>query len=236
VHFGINKRSATIRFTIFWSVLLLAAIAFGYAVATDRLNQQSIQRWVASGGGWAPVIYVALVAVMNATWVPRWLTTVVGGALFGILYGAALALAGSLLGCVAAYLFGIKLGHPYLSVCTNVDDHQLVAFLRRHGFLAVFLTRVCPLVPCEIVSLTSGALAIPLGGFAVASFLGMLPGSFLYAAFGSSLLDSEATAIRLGSLAGFAVLTLITAAILWRLWREETPDEVANESCRPTDS
>lgn len=227
MHSGINKRTATIRFAIFWSVLLLAAIAIGYATATDRLNQETIQGWVTSGGAWSPIIYVTSVAVMNATWVPRWLTSVVGGALFGIVYGAGLALVGSLLGCVAAYLFGIKLGHPYLSACTNTDDHRMVNFLRRHGFLAVFLTRVCPIVPCEIVSLTSGALAIPLGGFALASLLGMLPGSFLYAAFGSSLLDSQATAIRIGSLAGFGALTLITGVILWRLWRAEGTSALA---------
>jgi uncharacterized membrane protein YdjX (TVP38/TMEM64 family) len=218
---GINKRTATIRFAIFWLGLLVAAAAVGYLVTTDRLNQESIQQWVQSGGVWAPIIYVTSVAVMNATWVPRWLTSMVGGALFGILYGAGLALVGSLLGCVVAYLFGIQLGHPYLSTCTNADDHPVVGFLRRHGFLAVFLTRVCPIVPCEIVSLTSGALAIPPGGFVVASFLGMLPGSILYAAFGSSLLDPEAVSIRLGSLAGFAALTVITGAVLWRLWRSE---------------
>ena len=59
--------------------------------------QQLLRHWVESGGVWAPIIYVASVAVMNATWVPRWLTSLVGGALFGILYGAGLALVGSLL-------------------------------------------------------------------------------------------------------------------------------------------
>ena len=112
-------------------------------------------------------------------------------------------------------------GHPHPSTFTGADDTKVVWFLRRHGFLAVFLMCVCPIVPCEIVSLTSGALALPLGSFALASLLGMLPGSILYAAFGSSLLDPEAVSIRLGSLAGFAALTLITGVILWRLWRSE---------------
>lgn len=191
-----------------------------------ELTQASIRGWVESSNGWTPILYVAMVAVMNATWVPRWLTTMVGGALFGIVYGAGLALAGSLLGAVVAYLFGMKLGNPYLSTCTRADDHRMVAFLRRHGFLAVFLARVCPVVPCEIISLASGALAIPLGGFVLASVLGMLPGSFLYAAFGSSLLDDRnAFWIRFWSLGGFAILTLITGIILWRLWREEAVAE-----------
>ncbi|MDP7289845.1 MAG: VTT domain-containing protein [Phycisphaerae bacterium] len=162
--------------------------------------------------------------MLNATWAPRWLTTVVAGALFGLVIGALLALTAGVTGSIAAYLFGRNLGHPYLATHTNTDKKRMARFLRRHGFGAVFLTRVCPLVPCEIISLVSGSLAIPAGSFILATFLGMLPGAFLYAAFGSSLINDEEAWIKWGSLAAFGVLTLITGIIMARLWRREAAD------------
>jgi uncharacterized membrane protein YdjX (TVP38/TMEM64 family) len=225
----VSKRSAKIRFVVFWLILLCTGVAIGYAMYTGLLTQESLRSWVESSNGWAPVIYVVLASVLNATWAPRWLTTVVAGALFGLVAGALLALTAGVSGSIAAYLFGRNLGHPYLATHTNTDKKRMARFLRRHGFLAVFLTRVCPLVPCEIISLASGSLAIPAGSFILATFLGMLPGSFLYAAFGSSLINDEAPWIKWGSVAGFLVLTLITGVIMARLWRKEAAE--FSENC-----
>jgi uncharacterized membrane protein YdjX (TVP38/TMEM64 family) len=219
-----GKRSAKIRFAVFWLILICSAVVVAYAMYCGLLTQDSIQSWVERSNGWAPVIYVALASVMNATWVPRWLTTVVAGALFGLVIGALLALTAGVTGSIAAYVFGRKLGSPYLVTHTNTDKKRMARFLRRHGFGAVFLTRVCPLVPCEIISLVSGALAIPAASFILATVLGMLPGSFLYAAFGSSLLNDEEAWIKWGSLAGFGVLALITGIIMARLWRRESSE------------
>ncbi|MDP6045150.1 MAG: TVP38/TMEM64 family protein [Phycisphaerae bacterium] len=220
----VGKRSAKIRFVIFWLILLSTAVAIGYAMYTGFLTRESLQSWVGRSNGWAPVIYVVFASVLNATWAPRWLTTVVAGALFGLVIGALLALTAGVTGSIAAYLFGRNLGHPYLATHTNTDKKRMARFLRRHGFGAVFLTRVCPLVPCEIISLVSGSLAIPAGSFILATFLGMLPGAFLYAAFGSSLINDEEAWIKWGSLAAFGVLTLITGIIMARLWRREAAD------------
>jgi uncharacterized membrane protein YdjX (TVP38/TMEM64 family) len=230
-----KKRSAKIRFVIFWVVLICTAAVIGYAMYCGFLTQESIQSWVEGSNGWAPVIYVALASVLNATWAPRWLTTVVAGALFGLAAGAVLALTAGVTGSIAAYIFGRKLGRPYLATHTNTDKKRTAKFLRRHGFLAVFLTRVCPLVPCEIISLVSGSLAVPAGSFILATVLGMLPGSFLYAAFGSSLINDEESWIKWAALAGFGVLALITGIIMARLWRRESAEQtraIASNICR----
>ena len=219
---GVGKRSAKFRFVIFWLTLVCTGVVVGYGMYCGFLTQSSIQSWVKSSRGWAPVIYVVIASVLNATWAPRWLTTVVAGALFGLVIGAMLALTAGVAGSIAAYVFGRKLGRPYLASHTSADKKRLAGFLRRHGFLAVFLTRVCPLVPCEIISLASGCLAVPAASFILATVLGMLPGSFLYAAFGSSLINDEGAWVKWGSLVGFGVLALITGIILARLWRRES--------------
>jgi len=128
-------------------------------------------------------------------------------------------------GALGGYYLGAKLGHPYVSQKSSGRSVRILDFIERRGFWAVLACRVCPLVPSELISVTSGTTGIPLLHFVTASLIGMAPGAFLYAAFGASLLDPDNQWITWLSLAGFALLTLITGYLLVDLWRKDAPDK-----------
>ena len=145
------------------------------------------------------------------------------------------------IGSLGGYTLGRNLGLPYLEHKTRGRSVRVIEFIRRRGFWAVLACRVCPLVPSELISVASGTTGIPLLRFILASLLGMAPGAFLYAAFGASLLDPEATWITWGSVAGFALLTLGTVWMLADLWRRDVrtnppqPEGRERQSTNPGD-
>lgn len=197
-------------------LLALAAHLGGWLTPTD------IQALVAAGGSLSPLIYLVVASLLIVAWFPRSLLSMVAGALFGAGLGGVLALVMGSAGALGGYTLGVKLGHPYLEQKAREGQSQrIVEFIQRRGFWAVLACRVCPLVPSELISVTSGVTAIPLWHFIVASLLGMAPGAFLYAAFGASLLDPEGWWVTAASIAGFALLTLITGYFLVDLWRRD---------------
>jgi uncharacterized membrane protein YdjX (TVP38/TMEM64 family) len=222
---GAADVTAKIRFVILVvMVTLMALLALG-AHFGGWLTQDDIHAVVESGGLWSPLIYLVVASLLIVAWFPRVLLSMVAGALFGIGLGAFLALIMGTVGALGGYLLGIKLGHPYLaqkSAKRASKAAAILAFVQLRGFWAVLACRVCPLIPSELISVTSGTTAIPLHHFVGASLLGMAPGAFLYAAFGASLLDPESWWVTWSSVAGFALLTVITGAFLMNLWRRES--------------
>ncbi|MBW3551498.1 MAG: VTT domain-containing protein, partial [Proteobacteria bacterium] len=118
-------------------------------------------------------------------------------------------------------------GNPYLERNAGKRGKQVLAFIGRHGFPAVVLLRICPAMSCELVSLAGGLAAMPPRTYLGASFVGMLPGSILYAAFGSSLVQKDDAWVTVTTVALFAALSLGTVVWLRRIWRREASEAPA---------
>ena len=119
--------------------------------------------------------------------------------------------------------------------------------VRRDAFSYILALRLIPVMPFWLANLALGFIDIPLGTFVVASFLGILPVSLIYAGLGSGLdhlfvhhqrpdLHLVMHANILLPLIALAILSL--APILWRRLRpsagpaaaEDSPKESPSES------
>lgn len=215
----VSKEGFRFGVLIALSVGLLAATAL--LASQGRLDAAAIQSFVAKGGVLSPILYVVVATFLHIAWVPRSVLTAAAAALFGFTLGAVLGLAGGLLGAMIGYAMGKRLGHPYLDRKAGKRGRLVLAFISRHGFLAIVLGRVNPTMSCELVSLCGGLAAVPMRRYIAASVVGMLPGSVLYAAFGASIV-AEDSGWGLGlSIAGFVVLSLVTGVWLWKLWKRD---------------
>jgi uncharacterized membrane protein YdjX (TVP38/TMEM64 family) len=91
----------------------------------------------------------------------------------------------------------------------------LAEAIRRSGFQVVALLRATPLVPFPVLNYLVGASPLRLRDFAAGSFVGMLPGTILYAWLGSLLPDPRQAVqgIRFESWWPLLGLLLLTAAV-----------------------
>lgn len=203
--------------------LLLALLAlFAWAVGTGVLTEELLKGWVEAGGAWSPLVFVVIATIAPLAWVPRMMTSIVAGALFGLWVGAALALAGGVGGGMAGYWLGKKLGHDFVMAKIGPKGKRIADFLARRGFIAISLGRISPITNCEAISLGSGLLGVPMRVYVPSTIVGMAPGSLMYAAFGASVLDENGWTNTTVSIAVAVVLTAITGAWLWVMWRKDT--------------
>src|SRR5689334_4099722 len=102
---------------------------------------------------------------------PVFRMTLAAGCVFGVGPGVAVVSAGAALGPWAAFL---------------LRRHAARAGGRAiggHGWRSVFLLRLSPLIPFLLSNYSYGTTSVPFGHYVLASWLGMLPPTILYASF-----------------------------------------------------
>ncbi len=183
-------------------VLALAALAAYLAgvselLTLDGLRSRALElhRLVADQPWLAALAYVALYACTVALSLPgASALTIAGGFLFGLLPGALLAVIGATLGAVGLFTIAkSSLGEPLRARAGPWLKKASEAFNRNAvGYLLTL--RLLPLVPFWLVNILPAFLGMRLLPYTLATFIGIMPGAFLYASLGEGLLGAAAAA------------------------------------------
>ncbi|AGW93385.1 VTT domain-containing protein [Cupriavidus sp. DF5525] len=153
----------------------------------------------------APLAMMGVYLAGAATMLPVTVLILVTVVVFGPVYGAALALCGTVLSTCAGYLAGRVLGRNTVRRFGGRRLNRVSHQLGKHGVLAMVVLRLVPLAPFSLVNLVVGASRISLRDCLVGTALGMLPGILISAA----LVDRVAAAARHPGLLTFSLLALV---------------------------
>jgi uncharacterized membrane protein YdjX (TVP38/TMEM64 family) len=167
--------------------ILFAAVAVCITVLTpvgDYLNVESITEIAGRLGYWGPVIILVIGTFSPLLFFPRWPVAVVSGLLYGILWGALLANVASTLGALLHFYLAKNLLAPMADRIRAKFPFAANSISRNKAFAALFFFRAFPLSNFVATNLVAGALKIPLGTYLLATFLGMIPSSLMYASCG----------------------------------------------------
>ncbi len=136
----------------------------------------------------APIIFIGIYFFAVIFAVPASALTLISAPLFGFVPGLIYTIIASNLGCYIPYFLGKILGEDviekYVKKGSFVNEAQVKA--KENGFVFMMYVRLIPLFPFSAVNYFSGALGIKYRDYALASFLGMLPGSVIYVFLGYS--------------------------------------------------
>ncbi len=219
---------------------LAVLVAVGVAVYASGLHHElslaglqhrrgTLQALVAAHSLLAPLAFVAVYASAIALSLPGALfLTLAGGFLFGTWLGGLLSVVGATLGAVAVFLVARSSLGAALRERAGPWLQRLEAGFRRDALSYLLVLRLVPVFPFWLVNLVPAFLGVSLRNFALATFLGIIPGCFVYAGVGSglgTLLDrDEQPDLRLIlepqvllPLLGLAALALLPA--LYRRWQ-----------------
>ncbi len=166
------------------AVPLVVGIAIGQ-LATPYLPGFSV--WVQTLGAWAPLAFVAAYIGVVLFMLPAFLLTMAGGAVFGVVKGSALVLAGATIGGTLAFLLGRTVLRA--SVARRVAAHPTLSAVDRvigdDGLRLMFLLRLSPAIPFVLSNYALGVTRVRTRDFVMA-MPGMLPIIASYAAFGAA--------------------------------------------------
>ena len=139
---------------------------------------------LAAGGSWAAAISLALLIADVFLPVPSSVLMIGNGALFGVVAGTALSLAGSVGAAALAFFIGRRSERLIERLVSPGEKAHADALLARWGALAIVVTRPIPLL-AETTALLAGGSPLGWPRLLAASAAGALPSSLLYALTGA---------------------------------------------------
>jgi uncharacterized membrane protein YdjX (TVP38/TMEM64 family) len=137
--------------------------------------------------GLTAITFVGLYIASTVLFFPGLLITMAAGLLFGPLKGTALVSLGSVTGASLAFLIGRYLARNWVSKKTKSSPRfrALDEAIGKEGAKVVFLLRLSPVFPYNLLNYALGLTRVKFGSYLLASWIGMLPGTLLYVYLGS---------------------------------------------------
>ncbi len=195
--------------------------------------------WVDELGFWGPAVFVAGYAAATLAFVPGSILTMAAGAIFGLAKGTLLVFFGATLGSTLSFLVAryVARGAIERRLADRPRFQAIDRAASRHGLKIIFLLRLSPVFPYNLLNYGLGLTRVKLRDYVLAAF-GMVPGTFLYVYYGKALGSLAAVAggaapekglgdwLLLGvGLAATVAVTVIVARIAKRALAEEVTDE-----------
>jgi len=194
----------------------LVAAAVVSVVRVDGFGVETLRQLFEGFGAAGPFVFAAAYAVAATLLLPAAPFTLGAGLLFGPVLGTATALVGATMGAMGAFLLGRVLGRGAVEQFGSQRVATLDHYLSRRGFVAVLLVRLVPLFPFSLVSVVAGVTGIRFRDYVLATAVGIIPGTFAYAALGGTIGNPTSPAF-LAALAIFVLVTLAAGAASRRL-------------------
>lgn len=181
--------------TRYWKPLSLALVLIA---VLGVLAASPIGSWLALGIGWlqthpgvAWLAFVGAYIVAALLVVPGSILTLAAGFVFGLPIGVLLVSLGSALGAAAAFLVARFFARNW--VAERLESlprfHALDLATRQEGFTIIFLARLSPLFPFNLLNYGLGATGVSFRDFMLGSWIGMLPVTVAYVYIGTLAKD-----------------------------------------------
>lgn len=185
---------------------LLQILGMPASLAPDALSV-----WLKSQGNVGPLLLMLLMVIAVVVGpIPTLPVSATAGLAFGVLTGTAIAATGALIGAMAAFWIARFLGRE--AICTHFPNNPVLARDGSQRFLTttIVLTRLIPVFSFALISYAAGVTAIHTWRFAVATLVGMLPMTMVFAGLGNTFELHPALTV----IAGLAIL----AVMVWLPW------------------
>ena len=163
---------------------LLAFFAFEHEITVGTLKE-----YTQSFGSFAPIIYILIFTLVPLTLIPTSLIAISGGALFGLYYGSLYTLIGAAFGATLSFGLSRYFGKTLAEKLISNKAQCFSEHAEKNGFLFVFLLRLIPFVPFDVISYGAGLSRIRYIDFLCATCIGILPGVVAYSNIGDKSSD-----------------------------------------------
>lgn len=200
-----------IKYTL--SVGVVGVIVFLiYKISRMNIGIKEIQSYVEGFGGFAPVVYILIFALVPLTLFPDSIIAISGGLIFGLAKGYIFTTIGALIGGTISFYISRYFGRDVVKKLTKDKLDNIENMINEKGFTIVFLLRLIPLFPFDVISYGAGFTSIKYRDFAIATVLGTIPGILVFTNIGAKSVDIGSSSFY-ASIAAL-ILLLFTSMVL----------------------
>ncbi len=214
-------------------LLTLVLLAWVLYLPATREFLLTIALWAESRPLVAAPLYLVFLIVAVVLMFPVWGVLMIGGYLFGSIWGALLAWFSYQIGAFLAFVFARTIGRNWVSSKFS-DSEKFQKFetaISRNGFKAILLMRSALIFPANLINLFGGISAIKQPAYIFSTALGSIPLIILYTFLGakssnliSALADGSFQAPKIPSnivILIFSVVIIVVGILVFRSKRKK---------------
>lgn len=202
------------------TIVAIAVVAIVVFVAPTRQWAIALVEWIRDRGPSAAVLYGLIYVVAAVSFVPGAALTAGAGFLYGVLWGSLLVIPASVAASLLAFAISRYVARDWVArrVARDPKYAALDRAIARSGFKIVLLVRLSPIFPYGLLNYALALTGVSFRDYAIATMVGMLPGTVLYVYLGSL----ATTASELGRAhvpwlywGGLAITVVLVIATTW---------------------
>jgi len=168
-------------------VILLIALAIGIGAVImyrEQLDTAQLETLMRDAGTAAPLLFMLIYIIGTVFFLPGSILTLLGGALFGPVWGTFYNLTAATIGAMLSFLAARYLASDWVAQKTGGRMKQLINGVENEGWRFVAFTRLVPLFPFNLLNYALGLTKISFTQYSIATYICMLPGAIAYTYLG----------------------------------------------------
>lgn len=187
------------------------------------LPLERVRAIIKSGGAFAPLIYILLFSILPIFFFPVPVLALAGGLAFGVWKGSFYTIIGASINCILMYLIAKYIGKEqvdrYLEKHLSEDVKKRIASKETDIGFYLFVLRLTPIIPYNLINYMSGLLDIDLKKYIIISILGIMPGTAVYLNMGDKAINYKSKEFVLSVV--FMVVLVILANLLTKYLKKK---------------
>ena len=219
------KQKTFLKFIAFVILIILVIFSYFYFDLKSQLNTENIRNIINSYGIFAPLVFILIFIIASVLFLPGSILSFTGGAIFGSIIGTIYTIIGATIGATLAFLFARHFTRSFFQESIERKYKKIKEFnnkLEKKGFFTVIFLRLIPIFPFNGLNLALGITKVKLKDYILGTFLGIIPGSFLYAYLGDSVVEMNLTNIII------AIVLLILLSLSLNIYKNHKMSNYKN--------
>jgi uncharacterized membrane protein YdjX (TVP38/TMEM64 family) len=185
-----NKQPAPKNAIARLAALIVIIIALFLAMKFLPVQQwlRTFNDWVGQMGTAGIFVFIAVYAIATVLLAPGAILTIGAGFAFGLWKGFLAVSAGATLGASLAFLVARFIARDKIEAMAQRNEkfRNIDSAIGRQGAKLIFLLRLSPVIPFNLSNYFYGLTAVRFWPYVLASWIGMMPGTFLYVYIGTA--------------------------------------------------
>lgn len=197
------------------SVILMVIISYYiFKIFTPEKIRNIIQGY----GKNASFIYILLFSILPIFFFPVPILAIAAGISFGLFEGVLYTMIGAMINSSIMFVMAKKFAKDKVVELfkTKISEkwyNKMISIEKNNGFLIIFLLRLLPIAPYNVINYLSGLTEISFLRYSLATFLGIIPGTFVFLNVGDKAINVYSVEFVI-SLLGFLLLTIFSIILI----------------------
>jgi uncharacterized membrane protein YdjX (TVP38/TMEM64 family) len=181
-----EKKHGIARLVVLIGIIIALFLAMRCLPVREWLT--NFNDWVGQMGAVGIVIFILVYAAATVLLAPGSILTIGAGFVFGLWKGFLAVSGGATLGASLAFLVARFIARKKMEAIAQRNEkfHKIDNAVGEQGAKLIFLLRLSPVIPFNFSNYFYGLTAVKFWPYVLASWIGMMPGTFLYVYIGTA--------------------------------------------------